>query len=426
MGPFRLAGALCLVSSVAAQGSVLVVDDDGGPGVGFTDLPAAVAAASDGDVLVVRDGSYSGFTLEAKGLAVFADTGAAPAIDGTVVVRNLGASQRAVLRGLATGLVPVASGAGIVVEGNAGPVRIEDCTFVGADGNQYLVSPGANGAYVEQSSDVSFARCVLTAGDGADVSDVLVGAQGPGGVGLLVLASNVVVTGTVVTGGEGGSDSSGFALSGSFGGAGARFVSGLTVASASTFNGGRGGSGGSAWEWKGCGSGGAGGAGAQLLGGELATVDVTLVGGPGGFGIAAYGCPNGPPGAGLVQTGGTLTPLAGPAAGFTMTAPLRPSTPAAVTVEAVEGELAVVAFAFDTGFDYVPLWSNVLLLAGPLAALPLSTVQPGGTLSVTFGYAGLPPGVQSVLVHGQAAIAGSTGPARLTPASTTVLLGAGY
>jgi hypothetical protein len=50
-----------------------VVDDNGGPGVSFTDTPPAVAAAADGDVVVVKPGQYSPFTVSGKGLRILGE-----------------------------------------------------------------------------------------------------------------------------------------------------------------------------------------------------------------------------------------------------------------------------------------------------------------------------------------------------------------
>lgn len=47
-----------------------VVDAAAGPGSHFTDLPAAIAAAADGDTILVRAGSYSAFTIASKALAI--------------------------------------------------------------------------------------------------------------------------------------------------------------------------------------------------------------------------------------------------------------------------------------------------------------------------------------------------------------------
>src|SRR5262245_50864538 len=53
--------------------TVWVVDDNGGPGVDFTDIPPAIAAAADGDILLVKAGSYSHFTLSGKGLRILGE-----------------------------------------------------------------------------------------------------------------------------------------------------------------------------------------------------------------------------------------------------------------------------------------------------------------------------------------------------------------
>ena len=63
-----------LVFLFAAQGSVHVVDAQGGPGSTHTTLATAVSAAATGDVLLVRAGDYAqgasgdGLRLEGKGL----------------------------------------------------------------------------------------------------------------------------------------------------------------------------------------------------------------------------------------------------------------------------------------------------------------------------------------------------------------------
>jgi hypothetical protein len=61
-------------ATVTAQ-RTWIVDAASGPGTDFTDLPPAVAAASDGDVLVVRAGSYADFTT-GKGITILGVPGA--------------------------------------------------------------------------------------------------------------------------------------------------------------------------------------------------------------------------------------------------------------------------------------------------------------------------------------------------------------
>ncbi len=59
------------------QAGTWIVDQNGGPGVHFTDLPPAIAAALPGDVILVRGGSYTPFTLT-KGLTILGKQGPWP------------------------------------------------------------------------------------------------------------------------------------------------------------------------------------------------------------------------------------------------------------------------------------------------------------------------------------------------------------
>jgi hypothetical protein len=63
---------LLTAAAVVGGPTIWIVDDDAGPGVDFADLPAAIAAAADGDTLVVFPGAYSGFALNGKALRVVA------------------------------------------------------------------------------------------------------------------------------------------------------------------------------------------------------------------------------------------------------------------------------------------------------------------------------------------------------------------
>jgi len=65
----RILSPLVLCSLAAAQ-STWIVDDSGGPGVHFTSLPAAVAAAASGDTLLVAAGTYEAFHVANKALTI--------------------------------------------------------------------------------------------------------------------------------------------------------------------------------------------------------------------------------------------------------------------------------------------------------------------------------------------------------------------
>ncbi len=117
--------AVGLVGGVAV-GQTYVVNAAGGPGAQFTTIAAAVAAVPNGAVLLVRPGVYSGFTIDAKSLAVFADPGVA--VDGlaTVIeVKNLAANQAVVLHGVrANGGLAEAR---FDLQNCAGPVVLQRC-----------------------------------------------------------------------------------------------------------------------------------------------------------------------------------------------------------------------------------------------------------------------------------------------------------
>ena len=128
-----------LALPVGAQ-QVLVVDEAGAPG-SFPDLQAAVDAAVDGDVLLVRPGTYSGFEIDGLSFTVVGDGPGViveekPAglfVGDTLVVRDLASGRRANIAGLDLEIeVPIFGvvfpPAGILVEDCAGSVLITNCT----------------------------------------------------------------------------------------------------------------------------------------------------------------------------------------------------------------------------------------------------------------------------------------------------------
>src|SRR5262245_21258714 len=74
------------------------VDAAGGPGVNFTDIPPAIAAAADGDVLLVAGGMYSGFSVTGKGLKILGSAGG-----GTTLVGTLAAPASSSIAGITPG-----------------------------------------------------------------------------------------------------------------------------------------------------------------------------------------------------------------------------------------------------------------------------------------------------------------------------------
>jgi hypothetical protein len=87
-------GFLALALAAPVSANTYNVDDNGGPGVDFTDIAPAIAFAQAGDVLLVAPGTYSSFVLD-KGLVIVGHS--ASTVVGGFEVRNVVAGPRAVV-----------------------------------------------------------------------------------------------------------------------------------------------------------------------------------------------------------------------------------------------------------------------------------------------------------------------------------------
>lgn len=203
-----------------ALAATWVVDDDGGPGVDFTDLPPAIAAASAGDVIVVRDGQYSEFTLS-KGLSIVADTGHAPAFKkyGDLTIAGIPKGDTAVLSGFGPAIYNA-----ILIENCEGHVVVDDCSFEGSSsfpGIQVLhcdlvtlcrVQVEASDPFMWhmwpfpeaarfEDTNVIVSECIFEGGDGADAwcDDAL-----PGSTAVSAMNCQLFFQSSSALGGSGG------------------------------------------------------------------------------------------------------------------------------------------------------------------------------------------------------------------------------
>jgi hypothetical protein len=134
--------AFLVLASAPAFAGVITVDDGGG--ADFTDLPAAVAAASSGDTLLVHPGTYSAFLLDGKPLTILGLAAGQVAVLGTTRVRALGAGPATVLCQLDFERLTLADNTGTVVlddvrasgEGSAF-LRVANCHDVRATASQF-------------------------------------------------------------------------------------------------------------------------------------------------------------------------------------------------------------------------------------------------------------------------------------------------
>jgi hypothetical protein len=371
----RSVSLLALVSSVSA-GGVVKVGESGS--VSYPTLQVAIDAASEGDTLLVAQGTYPGFTIQDRSISIFAAPGGQVVIEGQVRVTGLAAQRSVLIAGLEirppedpAGLVSVSA---LELVDDDGHVRIESCTLVGAQPTGEAANgTGGTGALVVNCDRVVLASSSVHGGAGrsfcpgplgCDLSsagglglwvrnsvvavfecDVRGGyggfydvCTGPGGTAMLVFASNVWLAGSSVTGGAGG----------------------ITTAGCTGFLGGNGGD------------------GLLLQSGTIQSLDNSLAGGPGG----ATSTP-GQPGVPLVNNGGTYNALAGRARLADAELVLEDTTSNALSLAGEPGDKVWVASAARPSFQLAPFLSGWWLVPLParLPMAPLGTIAGTGTLS---------------------------------------------
>jgi len=214
-----LCAALLTLPAVSAQ-TLWTVDDDGGADA--LDIPAAVALASDGDVILVEPGSYSGFTLDGLGVDVVGRAGAL--VVGTVDVRDLGAGQDIVLRGLEIDAAPGGVfGTGVRLTDCDGLVLVEDvhvtdttlgfeitrCADVGlmrcsAFGTSSILASQPGRGVLADDSSVSLYACDFRGGSGVPAACDPHAPGGDGAVGVQLTGGFLFDHGSSIEGGYGG------------------------------------------------------------------------------------------------------------------------------------------------------------------------------------------------------------------------------
>lgn len=381
-----LACALGLALPLCA-GQLWIVDDTPGPGVDFQDLPSAVAAAQDGDVLLVKDGNYAGFTLSAKSLTLVGDHAyssgqASPgALLGPCTIEGLGAGQQFAF----VHLKPRA-------EGGLPALRVRHCA------GSVLIDHVVCGA----------GKPALSAEDtaGLIVARSYFGSEYPLGhaASIVCQGSALWVYDTYSIGGFGtdGAPAPSFAAPGA-GYAGVLAEDGYVFANNCVFYGGAGGT--AVFSNGQCFAGGTGGAGLQLgSGGPLLELRGTYF--DGGYGgLASASCPIGAFGPPLLLESGQLASQPAPLRRFGFDRPAaREGQLAHVEAAGQQGHFVIAAYA--PGFAQSLLPELGLLLPGaPLQLVPLGTLTGSfpapAQLSVPLQLQELGPGVTHALYSAQ-------------------------
>ena len=353
---------VCLALPNQAQ-SVLVVDGSGGPGK-FASIQAAVDAAVDGDVVLVKPAPspYLPFTVDGKWLSIAADGGTADVFP-PVVVQNVASTQSVTLQGLRIRSVQ-AAGFFLNIVDCAGPVLVQDCEIL-AQPSQVTLNI-ADGIKVTDSSSATF----------VDVDVDIRVAQGIffTSQGLVARDSNVFLHGCEVLAGRGSPGDGGSVFPGGPGPPGIDVRGGFCLLVDCEVTGGIGGDGGVAGLFGVCTEAGDGGPALRLLAGadapEVALVGTTLTPGPGGS--AEPGCADGAPSAVdtvIVSGVVTLPPTTGRT--FQLTPVVR------------FGETKTIVFSgepFDLVFHIFSVFAGSPVYSPALAG----TIYPGTPLFVRF------------------------------------------
>lgn len=405
--PIRSLVLLAFVLAPSLRASVLVVAGFGTP---YNSTQAAVLAAADGDTVLVRPGSYSGFTVASKSLTISADPPGSVTLTTAVTITGTAAIQPVVLTGFNVALAPFGA---VQVIGCAGPVRLESLTSL-PDPNGAM--PDMFAVRVDGSPDVAILRSNL-AGSSAWPMAFFEHAAAA----VLVSNSRVAIYDCNLAGGSGGN---GYFIGTQFpadpGEPACRVTSnGQLFASGSTFQGGAGGMGPAAV----CppsfpqlgGAGGSGGEGLRVDAGSQATlVDDTVTGGPGGAGgAAAQGCglAGGPAGVAGLPWSGNVISLSALSRHVAMGTLVRELAPITVTLTGQPGDLVWLqiggtpTWALDTAFSGVRLVST----AQRSTRIFLGTVPASGMITQTFVFPDMGPSVEARTNYVQALFRDASG-----------------
>jgi hypothetical protein len=462
--------SILAASAAVAHADVRVVAPTGAP---FTEIQAAVDAANDGDVVLVKAGTYASFVIRNQEVAVIADTGHVVLVDGAIRVSGVGATRSVLIVGLkATGREsPSASTRhGLFARNCAGSLRIVGCELRGAPLNTFAFGPGpqsnypqplpscyeGQGAWVERCADVAFVGCTLqgsdaqpTLGYGGFGTRPYAGAT-DGGHGIYGDSSQIALLDSTFHGGRSGlgygfgpiCEPAPFAgpATGYMGiaGDGCRTQSSFVFASACTFTGAAG--------WPPtclfqcfCEAPSDGGHGFvnDAAPGPHFRLDGALVPGMGAppngspcpCGIGGNFCnPNDPPGIAGQPSQGPVTTLAGSARRMTGPSVVREGAQATVTFHGEPGDRVELFVNDRPGFLFLLGLRGVNLVqrTRPMLAMQVGTIGTGGTLVHTWTVGDLGAGVEARVQHMQAVMTDGAGVGTLSSPLVITLLDSAF
>ncbi len=442
-----LAALLFALVAAPARADVLVVAPTSAP---YAQVQTAVDAAVDGDVVLVKSGTYASFVVRNKEVAVVADAGALVEIEGAVRVAGTAATRTVVLAGLrATGsqTTQASTRHGLLVRNCDGPVRVIGCDFRGTLTHQPFPAScyEGQGAWIEACADVGITSTNLAGSTWAGTGYV------DGGHGLYADASTLTLYDDALVGGRGG-----FGYGYTFGcaplpdpdtrwagaaGEGMRSQGGFCFASNSTFTGAAGWDG-VCWSGPACACASKGGNGFVSNAGSLSEHLLACVPTPGIGGIptpliccelTCHNCSSasecGPiqpqPSFALV---GAVTQLPGAARRLQATRVAREGQTLTLTFTGVPGDRVELALSDRTTRRFQAGWRGVWTIPRrvPQPFLQAGTIGPSGALTLTWPIGELGLGVQSKTFFAQALLIDAAGQTTFSSPATFVLLDAAF
>jgi hypothetical protein len=315
-------------------------------------------------------------------------------ITGTLTVRQLASDQTVVLRGLS--VIRADSDHGLLVEDCAGPVWVEDCTFL----EPYLTQEPSHGMVLRDSAFVNIER---TYSEGSRAQ----GAATVGGLGLQVVDSDVALFDSELHGGL-GLAALGLMLDA---GAGAHVDGGSLFVSGGSLSGGDGGNGFGPF---GCADGGDGGTGLVLSGSAplVRVVGASIAGGAAG--VTRGGCTPGTAGADTSVLAGNLDWTPWIARSLHIDSPLRSGESLDATLQGSPGDFVWVLLSPTYAPLVLPKQPGSPVVGGPFLPdlgpgrfIVLGSLDPTGSLQLSLP---VPP-IPVTFTRYLQALMFSTGPA---------------
>ena len=380
----------------------------------FTQIQAAVDAANDGDLVLVKPGSsYVGFHVQAKSLSIVGDAGlTGVTVLGTVIVSDLAAAQIVSLTGLFVhggAVAGVNVHFGLYSSNNLGSVRCQGCTFW-SDAPTAIPANGYDGVRIESSSDVSLTACNIR-GSGSNAEPGIPFIYTVGGAGLDCSSSTLTLCDSTIYGGWGGFS---FSFQSGDGGPGLGSTNSTIFSSNCTIDGGWGGDG-----WTTGPSPGQGGAGIFINPYWTSTVrvlDCALAGGPNGDYESTGQTAPAYVGV-LVFVSGTARTLA------VAQNPLRELNAVSLSFHGAPGEQVYLLVGLETAVQWdATRLANFLIAPPQYRMLFVGTTNATGDLGISLPFSDLGGTTQSRMYYLQPLFSGAGGAQQLgTPITLAVL-----